>query len=254
MARGITVKRVGHACVRTLRWAAVMLRNGRLPAGLGALALGAVLTFVVTDRRFTVDRVVVSGVVALPGATVAETTGVLGQSIFSVDNAAVARRVATLPAVRHVDVLTASPGTLVVRVDERQAALIWETANRSYLVDTTGAVLGQLDPSAAPPLPHLRARAGIPDPVIGERVDATVVRAGLALNARLPADVGMTEAAIVLDPTLGMAVQTARGQVTVGNDELLGRKLAVLKVLLRDSSWSDADIRDPDRPVLIKRQ
>src|SRR4051794_24140567 len=129
MARGMTVKRVGQACVRTLRWAAVMLRNGRLPAGLGALALGAVLTFLVTDRRFTVDRVVVTGVIAVPGTTVAETTGVLGQGLFAVDSQAVAERVASLPSVRHVNVFTEVPGTLVVQVDERQAALIWEAVD-----------------------------------------------------------------------------------------------------------------------------
>ena len=55
MAQGVTTKRVGQACIHTLRWTVVMLRNGRLPAGAGALALAAVLTYVVTDARFSVD-------------------------------------------------------------------------------------------------------------------------------------------------------------------------------------------------------
>ena len=62
MAKGMTAKRVGQACLHTLRWTVVMLRNGRLPAGAGALVLGAILTYVVTDARFSVDTVVVTGV------------------------------------------------------------------------------------------------------------------------------------------------------------------------------------------------
>jgi hypothetical protein len=90
-------------------------------------------------------------------------------------------------------------------------------------------------------------------PVVGGMVDVTPVRAMLALNTRLPAETGLTQAAITLDPVIGIAVQTEKWRAVVGNDELLGKKLAVLKLLLRDQTWTDADIRDPDRPVMHKR-
>jgi hypothetical protein len=48
-------------------------------------------------------------------------------------------------------------------------------------------------------------------------------------------------------------VQTDKWRAVMGNDELLGKKLAVLKLLLRDQTWSEADIRDPDRPVMHTR-
>ena len=52
MAKGITAKRVGHAALHVLRWMAVMLRNGRLPAGVGAFALGVAFLWLATDPAF----------------------------------------------------------------------------------------------------------------------------------------------------------------------------------------------------------
>ncbi|MHB8644215.1 MAG: cell division protein FtsQ/DivIB [Thermomicrobiales bacterium] len=253
MARGMTAKRVGHACMHTLRWAAVMLRNGRLPAGVGALLLGGVLAFVMTDARFSVNRVVVTGVAALPGSTIAETTGVLGQSVFSVDSAIVARRIAALPGVQRSDIHTEAPDTIVVRIEERQAVLVWDAGDQSYLVDAAGDVLGQPDASAPPSLPHLQALAGIPMPAVGGRVSSDSIRATLALNERLPTEAGLTQAAITLDPVAGLIVQTGTWRAVLGNDAHLGRKLAVLKQLLQQPPWSEADLRDPERPVVRKR-
>ncbi|HEY8292730.1 MAG TPA: FtsQ-type POTRA domain-containing protein, partial [Thermomicrobiales bacterium] len=243
-------KRVGQACIYTLRWAVVMVRNGRLPAGVGALILGGALAFVMTDARFTVNRVIVTGVATLSGPTVAETTGVVGQSVFSVDSAAVARRIAALPGVQRSDIHTEAPDTIVVRIEERQAVLVWDAADQSYLVDEAGDVLGQPDASAPPPLPHLQALAGVPIPTIGGRVSSEPIRAVLALNERLPSDVGLTQAAVTLDPVLGLTVQTGTWRAVLGNDELLGKKLALLKQLLRQPPWVEADLRDPERPVV----
>jgi len=253
MARGMTAKRVGQACVYTLRWAVVMLRNGRLPAGIGALVLGGALAFVVTDARFAVNRVVVVGVAGLSGSTVAEATGVLGRSVFSVDSATVARRIATLPGVRRSDVHTEAPDTIVVQIEERQAALVWDAADQSFLVDADGTVLGQPDAAAQQRLPHLRALPGIPLPVTGGRVADDSIRAALVLNERLPIVTGLTEAAITLDPVAGLVVHGGTWRAVVGNDEHLGNKLAILKRLLGQQPWVEADIRDPERPVVRKK-
>lgn len=253
MARGITARRVGQACIHTLRWTAVMLRNGRLPAGIGALALAALLAYVVTDARFSVDTVVVTGVAALPGSAIAEASGVLGQSVFSVDSATVARRLANLPGVQHAEVHTEAPDRLVVQISERRAVIVWDAGNFSYLVDEAGDVLGEDDPAAPLALPRLQTLAGTPPPSVGGQVSVMPVHAVLALNARLPPETGVTQAAITLDPLIGVVVQTEKWRAVFGNDELLGRKLAVLKALLRDQSWSEVDIRDPDRPVTRRR-
>lgn len=252
MANGVTAKRVGHAAWRVLRWLLVMLRNGRLPAGAGAIALGVALAYLVTDSAFTVRRVVVTGVVALPGTGLAEASGVLGQSIFSVEPDAVAARVATLPRVERVEVYTETPGTLVIAVQERSGALLWEAEGASYLLDGTGFVLGQVTAGSAPPVPVLHALPGNPVPIVGGRVDDGLVRAALSLNARLPNEAGVAQGNLVVDPLLGVIVQTAEWRAIVGTDDQLGRKLAVLKAMLREPQWSDLDLRDPDRAVFVR--
>lgn len=253
MARGVTAKRVTQACVHTLRWMVVMLRNGRLPAGIGAVGLAAALAYVVTDAQFAVDRVVITGVAALPGSTVAEATNALGQSVFRVDVNDVARRVAALPAVRHVDVAVQAPDTLVIRLEERQPVIVWETPDQSFLIDESGVVIAAADPAMASALPRLRALAGVPVPIVGGSVDVMPIRATQALNTRLPAETGLTRAVVTLDPAIGLIVQAEQWRALVGTGEQLGRKLAVLNVLVRDQTWTDADVRDPERPVLRKR-
>lgn len=253
MAKGVTAKRMGHAVFRVLRWMLVMLRNGRLPAGVGAIALGVTLVYLITDPAFTVRRVVVTGVVALPGTGLAESSGVLGQSIFSIEPNAVAARVATLPSVRRAEVHTETPGTLVIAVQERGGALVWETGGASYLLDGSGMVLGQVAAGIAPPVPVIHALPGNPTPVVGERMDDDIVRTALGLNERLPSEAGLAQGNLLVDPLLGVIVQTPEWRAIVGTDDRLGRKLAVLKAMLREPQWSDLDLRDPDRAVSIRK-
>ncbi len=82
MPRGINAARTARASLRVTRWFLAMLRNGRLPAGLLAVAVGSVLAVLVTDPHFAVRDVVVQGVVTVSGPSLAETTGVLGRSVF----------------------------------------------------------------------------------------------------------------------------------------------------------------------------
>lgn len=249
MARGVTAERVGRAALRSFGWALIMLRNGRLPAGIGAIGLAAALTFLLTDSRFAVHEVIVDGVVSLPGTTVAGATGILGASVFSIDPTAAARRVAMLPSVQRAAVSASVPGTLVIHVDERRPVVIWDTDTQSLLVDESGLVIGTA-PQPLVPLLHVRALAGMAEPVPGGRVDGDALRAALAINARMPDETGVDRARVVVDPTMGVIVETERWRIIFGNDEYLGRKLAVLKYLVHADAWKYADIRDPDRPVL----
>jgi cell division protein FtsQ len=253
MAKGVTAKRVGHAALRVLRWMSVMARNGRLPAGVGALALGVAFTWLATDPAFTVHRVVVSGVVALPGTTLAETSGVLGQSIFGVNPQTVAGRVAGLPSVQNVSVHAEVPDTLVIQVRERNVSLVWDTGSTAFLLDGTGMVIGTVAPGTPSAAPVVHALPGVPVPTVGGRIDGTLLRTALSLNARLPTEAGLMQANLVVDPLLGVIVQTPDWRAIVGTDDQLGRKLAVLKAMLAQPTWSDLDLRDPDRAVFTRK-
>ncbi len=253
MAKGVTARRVGHAALRVLRWTGVMVRNGRLPAGVVALALGVAFAWLATDPAFTVHRVVVSGVVALPGTTLAETSGVLGQSIFGVDPQVVAGRVAALPSVQQASVHAEVPDTLVIQVRERNVSLVWDAGSAAFLLDGTGMVIGTVAPGTPEAVPVVHALPGVAVPAVGSRVDGTLLRTALGLNARLPAETGLTQANLVIDPLLGVIVQTPEWRAVVGTDDQLGRKLAVLKAMLAQPTWSDLDLRDPDRAVFTRR-
>ncbi len=252
MPQGITAGRVARASLRVTRWAFVMLRNGRLPAGAAALVLFGVLVYLLTDPQYMVGRIVVSGVADVPPATIAGASGVLGGNVFAVDTAAVARRVTRLAAIQQADVSLQSPDTLVIRVTERQPAAVWESGTERYLLDRNGVVLAALPSDRVPDLPRLTMAAGEVVPVVGQRLDATPVRSALALVSRLPTESGVTKAAIISDPLVGMIVQTERWRAVVGTDDQLGEKLAVLKVLLADPTWSDVDLRDPARVAVVR--
>jgi hypothetical protein len=253
MAKGVTAKRVGHAALHVLRWMGVMVRNGRLPAGVGALALGVTFTWLATDPAFTVHRVVVAGVVALPGTTLAETSGVLGQSIFSVDPESVAGRVAMLPSVQQVSVHAEVPDTLVIQVQERNVSLVWDAGSAVFLLDSTGLVIGAVAPGTPSSAPVVHALPGVAVPTVGSQIDGTLLRTALSLNARLPGEAGLTQANLVVDPLLGVIVQTPEWRAIVGTDDRLGRKLSVLKAMLAQPAWSDLDLRDPDRAVFTRK-
>lgn len=246
MSQGMSAARTARASLRVTRWFLAMLRNGRLPAGLLAIAVGVALAVLVTDQHFVVRDVVVKGIVTVSGPTLAETSGVLGRGVFGVDARAVALRVAGLPAVQHVDVYTETPDRLVIRVVERQAAIIWDTGQTVFVLDRDGTVLSRVD-GAMPDLPKVRVLAAGPI-AVGERVSPLAVRSALSVLDRLPAEGGVSRAAIVIDPIIGVIVQTESWNAIVGTDEQLGEKLAVLKVLLtRNPTWTEIDLRDPTR-------
>jgi len=249
MPRRITAARTARASLRVTRWFLAMLQNGRLPAGVLAVIVGGALAVFVTDPRFAVRDVVVQGVVTVSGPSLAETTGVLGRSVFGVDARQVAQRIAGLPAVQHVDVYTETPDRLVIHVVERQAAIIWDTGQSLFILDRDGTVLARAE-RTAPDLPKVRVLAAGPI-AIGERVDPLTVRAALAVLDRLPAEAGVSRAAVVIDPIIGVIVQTEGWNAIVGTDEQLGEKLAVLKILLAQPlTWAEVDLRDPTRVAL----
>lgn len=254
MPQGITAGRVARASWRVARWMLAMLKNGRLPAGVGAVALAATLTYLLTDAQYTIRRVVVTGVASIPAPAVAEASGVLGRGVFSIDATTVAMRVTQLPGVQRAEVYTESPGTLVIHVTERQPALVWDMGAQAYVVDRGGVVLAQIGPDALPDLPRLSVRASDTPIAVGQRVDVTPVRSALALVDRLPAEAGVTKAAIIADPLVGLIVQTDQWRAVVGNDDHLGEKLAVLKGLVPDHTWTDVDLRDPSRVALVRPQ
>ncbi len=95
---------------------------------------------------FALDRVYVTGrretdrqdILAAVGADV-------GAPILTLDPGAIRARLEDLGWIASAKVERRLPGTLVLRIEERQAAAIWQREGDHVLIDRTGAVIGPED-------------------------------------------------------------------------------------------------------------
>jgi hypothetical protein len=117
-----------------------------------------------------------------------------GENLVSLVTAPIEARLRDLPTIRTVDVGVHLPDTLVVRVEEREAILIWRVGQRRYLVDVEGnlfALLGDAPPADTDRLPTVddqrAASAGLS---VGRRLEPVDLDAATRLASVKPVDVG----------------------------------------------------------------
>ncbi len=129
---------------------------------------------------------------------VAEVEAVLdavhGENLFALDTGPLASAIARLPTVRAAAVSVRLPDGLVVRLEERQAILVWRVGERRYLVDADGTLFARLEddpPAGATGLPVVEDRrataAGLS---IGRQLDPIDLDAATRLASLVPVDVG----------------------------------------------------------------
>ena len=108
-------------------------------ASLAIVVLGA--SFALTSTAFRVTQVNVEGTHndALIGNI--QHMGMQGQNIFLIDVTALSARIDALPMVASVSLEKQWPNQLLVTVSERQAVLLWKTAQNVYSVDKNGVVM-----------------------------------------------------------------------------------------------------------------
>jgi cell division protein FtsQ len=171
---------------------------------------------------FDVDGVSVTGTVTLsPDEVIAAAAVATGAPLADVDTAAVAARVAALPAVAKAAAERSWPHTVAVTVVERVPVAIVATGAGDALVDTTGAVYAGAAPAGLPR--YVRGIDGPGDPA---------ARAAVAALAALPPAV--RDQVQTVDATTG----TGSPQVTFG---LSGN---------RRVRWGSAD-RGPDKAAVV---
>lgn len=163
----------------------------RLPTGQAALAaaqrwalavsasLGLVVSNVeVVGRKTTKPETILSALAAERGTP-----------ILAVDLDRARRQLESLPWVRSATIERRLPGTLFVRLTERQALAVWQHDGRQELIDTEGAVIPVSDLGRFPELPT----------VVGGADAATHAAGLLAMLAREPALARRVTAAIRVD-------------------------------------------------------
>lgn len=227
-----------------------VFRRRRLVALLVAVLVAAALFFggrvlLYSSGLADVEGVSVTGAVTLaPDAVIAAAAVTPGGPLADVDTAAVAARVATLPAVATARAERSWPHSVAVTVVERVPVAVVSTAQGPALVDTTGAVY----PGAAP--------VGTPRLTFGSvGPDDPSTRTALTALADLPEPVRHQVQTVDVEPGVG----GGPGQVTFGlTDDRLVRwgsadrgpdKAAVLVPLLTEPGHV-FDVASPDLPTI----
>jgi cell division protein FtsQ len=130
------------------------------------------------------------------------------------------------------------PATVLVRIQERQPVILWQSGGLNYEVTASGEVLGvarNTDPAA---LVVYDTRNLPLTP--GVFVDPDALQLAQILHLRVPAEIGFTPSRYEWDPYYGLSMYRDGRQIALGrlNDPALPLdvKLATLKPLVEDGT------------------
>lgn len=234
--------------------------DGRLHRLLGILALLLVIglgaTLFLTSSAFGVSEILVSGSDHLTSADVVRACGVeLGTNLLKVPTRAIRDRLAALPRVAEATVSRRLPGTLVVRIVEREGAALLQCGQQYAELDVSGfpvefhRLIGALGLPIVTGLDPVGVTLGVGLQLPG--LDATLATAaalGVAGRARV--------SEIHLDANREVVLYTRSGlPVYVGPAMGLETKVPVLLGILDDIEAnglevSYIDVRYPRYPVV----
>jgi hypothetical protein len=142
-----------------------------------------------------------------------------GSSLLTLDDAALAGRLTSLPAVRAARVEPTLPGGVSVELEEKAPALIWQTSAVRLLVAADGVVFG--DVALSSPLPRELTRVPLVDDrrgasldfFIGDRIPDSERSIALHLTAIQPAALGSSAKGlrVRLDDQCGYVISPRSG-------------------------------------------
>ncbi len=228
--------------------------SGQLLALVLALLCGGAIAYLLTTAQWQVQQVDLAGTTLTKPEEVVAQSGVSGHNIFTVDPQMTAERLLLLPTIREAQVWSELPNRLIVRIVERQPVLVWQFGEERYLLDANGTVVQQSPPQATmPQLPVIIVREG-DTPVVGGKVEQTILQAGLTINTRAAA-LGLAFQTLEVVPKEGLVLVLAGPtsapprRILLGSTERLEEKLAVAAEIVRtDQQWTTLNVHDPDRP------
>ena len=200
---------------RVVRRASAGLSPIRAGAALAVMIAAATTYGVANSSAFSGTAVEIEGVVFTSRAEVQAAVAVAdGVNLFSLATRPLEARLLDLATVADASVAVRLPGTIVVRLTERQPILIWAVGARRYLVDVHGTLfarLGDDPPEAAADLPVVSdRRAASAGLAIGRSLTAVDLDAARRLASLVPADVGSEGA------SLAVVVNDQSGFVVIG--------------------------------------
>jgi len=221
---------------------------------LGVLALiGYSAYWTWTSPFFKVSNIEVRGTERMAASTVAETTGLLGDSMFNADVATAQEALFQQPLVSSVRIERKWPNSIVVYVEERKPWGTWEQSGVRYTIDREGVVLGLgAGPEGSPVIKS--SEPG--NRVTGDRVNYQAVDATAEIYEKLPRQLGTTVAEVAFITGKGVQVTTTNNQTALfGDSSSISYKLSVWAALQQEAqtqriNYTTIDLRYGNRPVL----
>ncbi len=195
----------------------------------GAILIVALLALymLLDNSMFYVARAEVGGLRYISPEEVYALSGAANLHIFWVDPYEVAQAVAADPSIASAEVMVTWPARLIIRVQEREPALIWQQGTRWWWVDVNGNVM-----PLRRDMPEL-LRVAVETPQqeelhAGDTIPPDVVNGALQLHTLYP-NIDL----LFYDPDRGLSYQDGRGwRVYFGTGADMPRKLQVYLALV----------------------
>jgi cell division septal protein FtsQ len=171
--------------------AAIPARSGRLARQRSLfwriLSLFAVSTlfilavnFALTSNAFRVAQVNVEGTRNATLVRAIQQMGMQGENIFLVNIPALRERIEAIPVVSTAELNRQWPNQLVVKINERVPALLWQSVQGSYSIDGQGVVIARM--ADTPGADQLHIVEDISKPAQGSDQKKAILQPGVHLN------------------------------------------------------------------------
>ncbi|MDQ1696351.1 MAG: cell division protein FtsQ [Frankiaceae bacterium] len=211
----------------------------------GLITLGAGGWLALNSSLVAVRTITVEGTSRLVVADVMRVAAVRrGTSLFRLDSSAVARRVARIPAVAHVEVARNWPHGVVISVTERTPVAVVRGPTGAVLLDRVGVAF---DTEAEPPPGLVNVQLSAPVPGAGD----PAARAALQVLGALPTGVRRRVATVQAPSPFAVTLVLNGGRTVVwGSAADSTTKAAVLHALLHRHARV-FDVSTPD--VVVTR-
>jgi hypothetical protein len=144
------------------------------------------LVVIFTNHAFYVTRAEIGGLRYVPAEEVFAQSGVAAYHVLWIDPPVVARRVKASPSLKSAQVIVQWPARVVILVEEREPAIVWEQGGTQYWVDADGYLMLK--------------RTDLPELV-------QVVNEGEGIPFRCPGTACPEEGAVAIDPAVVVATQ-----------------------------------------------
>ncbi|GAB4176636.1 MAG: hypothetical protein Fur005_38640 [Roseiflexaceae bacterium] len=205
------------------------------------------LIYIATSSRFLVRDVQVEGNNLLRSSTVARLSGAVGQSIWLAHPETIASNIRSNAYVKQVSAELSLPDRLIIRIQERQPEVRWQSGGQLLLVDLDGRVLGPDSSGTISNTLIIEDRSGVPlEP--NDRIDAEALSLGQELSLRLPNEVGLRPERFAWGVDTGILIEVGGRTIIFGTGDNLERKIVILKQLTDDATeYAFLDLR-PETP------